>query len=100
MPTTMEHPGRQFPRAIALATALILLVLVLPTLAIAFAVPHRELGLIDGIDLAFREFFDHFGMGWGTPVISLLIALRRVRFRGGLDSWSFSRFASGRPHRD
>ena len=23
---------------------------------------------------------------------------RRVRFRGGLDSWSFSRFASGRPH--
>ncbi len=47
----------------------------LPTLAIAFAVPHRELGLIDGINLAFREFFDHFGMGWGTPVISLLIAL-------------------------
>lgn len=71
----LEHPGRQFPRAIALATALILLVLVLPTLAIAFAVPHRELGLIDGINLAFREFFDHFGMGWGTPVISLLIAL-------------------------
>ncbi|MFR8510940.1 MAG: APC family permease [Bifidobacterium adolescentis] len=71
----LEYPGRQFPRAIALATALILLVLVLPTLAIAFAVPHRELGLIDGINLAFREFFDHFGMGWGTPVISLLIAL-------------------------
>lgn len=90
----LEHPGRQFPRAIALATALILLVLVLPTLAIAFAVPHRELGLIDGINLAFREFFDHFGMGWGTPVISLLIALGA----GGLDSWSFSRFASGRPH--
>jgi amino acid transporter len=71
----MEHPGSQFPRAIALATALILLVLVLPTLAIAFAVPHRELGLIDGINLAFKEFFDHFGMSWGTPVISLLIAL-------------------------
>lgn len=51
----LEHPGRQFPRAIALATALILLVLVLPTLAIAFAVPHRELGLIDGINLAFRS---------------------------------------------
>lgn len=73
----MEHPGSQFPRAIALATALILLVLVLPTLAIAFAVPHRELGLIDGINLAFKEFFDHFGMSWGTPVISLLIALAR-----------------------
>ena len=71
----MEHPGHQFPRAIALATVLILLVFILPTLSIAFAVPHRELGLIDGINLAFKEFFDHFGMSWGTPVISLLIAL-------------------------
>ena len=58
-----------------LSTVLILLVLVLPTLSIAFAVPHRELGLIDGINLAFKEFFDHFGMDWGVPVISLLIAL-------------------------
>lgn len=70
----MKNPGHQFPRAIALATALILLVFILPTLAIAFAVPHRELGLIDGINLAFKEFFDHFGMSWGTPIISLLIA--------------------------
>lgn len=71
----MKDPGREFPRATALSTVLILLVLVLPTLAIAFAVPHRELGLIDGINLAFKEFFDHFGMSWGVPVISLLIAL-------------------------
>lgn len=70
----MKNPGHQFPRAIALATALILLVFILPTLAIAFAVPHRELGLIDGINLAFKEFFDHFGMSWGTTIISLLIA--------------------------
>ena len=71
----MKDPGREFPRATALSTVLILLVLVLPTLSIAFAVPHRELGLIDGINLAFKEFFDHFGMDWGVPVISLLIAL-------------------------
>lgn len=71
----MKDSGREFPRATALSTVLTLLVLVLPTLAIAFAVPHRELGLIDGINLAFKEFFDHFGMSWGVPVISLLIAL-------------------------
>lgn len=71
----MKDPGREFPRATVLSTVLILLVLVLPTLSIAFAVPHRELGLIDGINLAFKEFFDHFGMDWGVPVISLLIAL-------------------------
>lgn len=71
----MKDPGREFPRATVLSTVLILLVLVLPTLSIAFAVPHGELGLIDGINLAFKEFFDHFGMDWGVPVISLLIAL-------------------------
>lgn len=64
----MKDPGREFPRATVLSTVLILLVLVLPTLSIAFAVPHRELGLIDGINLAFKEFFDHFGMDWGVPL--------------------------------
>ena len=62
------------PRAIAPATALILLVLVLPTLAIVLLVPHRELGLTDGINLAFRKVLRPFWQGWGTPVISLLIA--------------------------
>lgn len=94
----MKNPGHQFPRAIALATALILLVFILPTLAIAFAVPHRELGLIDGINLAFKEFFDHFGMSWGTPIISLLIALR-VRFRRDMDRRTLSRPSGRRPHR-
>ena len=54
---------------------LILLVFILPTIAISVAVPKKELGVTNGINLAFQEFFDHWGIAWGTPVISLLIAL-------------------------
>ncbi|WP_241222903.1 APC family permease [Bifidobacterium samirii] len=71
----LREPGRDFPRAIGMAVVLILLVLVLPTLAIAIAVPHARLGLIDGINLAFDGFFSRWGMPWGTPAVSLLIAV-------------------------
>ncbi len=71
----LKNPGRGFPRSIAVATVLILLVFILPTIAISVAVPKKELGVTNGINLAFEQFFDHWGMGWGTPVISLLIAL-------------------------
>ncbi|MCT2997003.1 amino acid permease [Propionibacterium freudenreichii] len=71
---TMRDPGREFPRATALATVLILLVFILPTMAIAIAVPHSKLGLMDSVNLAFQEFFNHWHIAWATPLISLLIA--------------------------
>ncbi|MCC2315110.1 APC family permease [Cellulomonas xiejunii] len=71
----LKNPGKGFPRSIAIATLLILLVFILPTIAISLAVPKSELGLTNGINLAFQEFFDHWGIAWGTPAISLLIAL-------------------------
>ncbi|GIG26985.1 APC family permease [Cellulomonas denverensis] len=71
----LRNPGRGFPKSIAIATGLILAVFILPTIAIAVAVPRASLGLTNGINLAFQHFFDHWGLGWATPVISLLIAL-------------------------
>ncbi|QEA29470.1 amino acid permease [Microbacterium sp. CBA3102] len=71
----LKNPGRGFPRSIAFATILILGVFILPTIAIAVAVPQTDLGVTNGINLAFQTFFDHWGISWGTPVISLLVAL-------------------------
>jgi putative glutamate/gamma-aminobutyrate antiporter len=71
----LKNPGKGFPRSILISTVLILLVFILPTLAIAVAVPKGKLGLVDGINIAFQEFFTHWGISWGTPVISLLIGL-------------------------
>ncbi|MHA7135087.1 APC family permease [Oerskovia turbata] len=71
----LKNPGKGFPRSIAIATVLILLVFILPTIAMAVAVPKKDLGLTNGINLAFQVFFDKWDMSWGVTVISALIAL-------------------------
>lgn len=71
----MKRPGKQYPRAILLATVLILGVFIIPTIAIAAIVPPSELGLTTGIMLAFKVFFEHFGGSWLTIVFSAAIAI-------------------------
>lgn len=70
----MKDPGKGYPKSILLASILILLVFILPTLAISIAVPEKELGLTNGIMLAFQAYFDHWGVSWATAVVSALIA--------------------------
>jgi len=70
----MKNPGSGYPKSILLASVLILAVFILPTIAIAIAVPNKDLGLTNGIMLAFQQYFDTFGMSWATPLISALIA--------------------------
>lgn len=71
----MSRPGRDYPRAILIAAALILGVFIVPTIAIALMVPKSQLGLTTGIMLAFRVFFDHFSIGWATYVLGAMIAI-------------------------
>jgi putative glutamate/gamma-aminobutyrate antiporter len=71
----LRDPRRGFPRAMALAFALILGVFILPTIAIAIAVPNKDLGFTNGILVAFQVFFDHWNAGWLTNVFSAAIAL-------------------------
>lgn len=71
----LKDPGRGFPKSMLIASILILGVFVLPTLAIAVAVPSSQLGLTNGINLAFQTFFDTWHMPWATAIISALIAL-------------------------
>ena len=70
----MKDPGRGYPRSVLLASILILLVFILPTIAIAVAVPEKDLGLTNGIMLAFQAYFERWDLGWATAVVSALIA--------------------------
>ncbi|WP_202616256.1 amino acid permease [Actinomyces sp. 432] len=71
----LSDPGRGYPRTVLISAVVILAIFILPTLAIAVAVPRASLGVVDGINLAFQTYFDHWHLAWGTPLISLLIAL-------------------------
>lgn len=71
----LKDPGRGYPRSVLIASVLILALFIFPTLALAIAVPSSQLGLTNGINLAFQTFFDTWHMPWATAAISALIAL-------------------------
>lgn len=70
----MENPRRDYPKAIAVSLVLILIVFIVPTLAISIAVPADQIGMSDGINVAFKTFFDTFGLGWASNVVAGAIA--------------------------
>ena len=51
-----RNPGRDYPRAIFMAAALIIGFSILATLAIAFVVPQAKLSLVSSKPLAYRAF--------------------------------------------
>jgi amino acid transporter len=69
----MNNPNRDYPRAIFIATGLILLVFVIPTVAVAMVVPVKDLGLTTGINEAFMLYFKHWNISWITPLISAML---------------------------
>ncbi|MDT7575519.1 MAG: glutamate:GABA antiporter [Pseudonocardiales bacterium] len=71
-----RNPGRDYPRAIFLAAALIVAISILATLSIAFVVPQDQLSLVSGLLQAFDSFFQSLGIGtWATKVMAALTGL-------------------------
>jgi glutamate:GABA antiporter len=67
------QPGKEFPRSILFASALVLLIFILPALAISWVVPAEQLSLIAGIMQAFVAIFANFGIQWLTPIFGLML---------------------------
>ncbi|WP_190128368.1 APC family permease [Streptomyces mashuensis] len=82
--TSLREPGRQYPRSVFAATGLVLLIFVLPALAISWVMPGEDLSLTAGVMQAFQGFFDHFGVGWLTKVVGLLLVAAAL---GGMLTW-------------
>ena len=72
--TEMDNPEKRFPKAIFAAAALVILLSVLGSLAIAFVVPPAQISLAAGADQAFNAIFKVFHIQWMTPVMCFLLA--------------------------
>ena len=67
---------RDFPRAVAISTVLILVLSILGTLAISFVVPDKSLSLVSGLMQAFQIFFVKLGLGsWATKIMAFLVGV-------------------------
>lgn len=80
----MENPGKDFPKAMFIASGMAVAIFVLPALAISFVVPAKQLSLTAGVMQAFQQFFNYFHIGFLTPVFAVMIVCAMV---GGMMGW-------------
>jgi amino acid transporter len=69
----MKDPRKDFTKAMLIAFVLILGIFIVPTLAIAVAIPADKLGMANGIMVAFQTFFDTWHIGWMSNVVAAAI---------------------------
>jgi glutamate:GABA antiporter len=70
-----RNPGRDIPRSIALAVAIIVVFSVLGSLFMAIVLPQKEIGLVSGTMQLFKSVLDLFHVGWLVPPLAILIAV-------------------------
>ena len=69
----MSNPAKQFPRAIFLAVAVIVMIFVFATLAIGFVVPAKDINLLASLLVAYNDLWASIGVPWLGNVMAFLI---------------------------
>jgi glutamate:GABA antiporter len=80
----LRNPGRDYPKSIYLAMALVLAVFISSTLAISWVVPSGQISLTVGVMQAFHNLLNHFGAGYAVPVIAVALAVGAL---AGMWTW-------------
>ncbi len=80
----LQNPGREFPRSIFLAMALVLAIFILPTLAIAWVIPENKISFTAGVMQAFNSLFAHFGIKFAVPLVAIALAIGSL---AGMLAW-------------
>jgi putative glutamate/gamma-aminobutyrate antiporter len=79
-----KNPQRDFPRAMFISAAIVFSLTTLGTLAIAFVVPAKKIGLAAGLMQAFEVFFTKLGIGWAVAPMAALVFVGGVAL---LSTW-------------
>jgi glutamate:GABA antiporter len=82
--SSLRRPDKDFPKAMFLATGLVLAIFILPALAIAWVVPAEQISLTAGVMQAFDAVFAEFGLSWLTPIVAVALVTASL---GGMLTW-------------
>jgi amino acid transporter len=74
----------EFPKAMFLACALVLMIFIVPALAISWVIPAQELSLTAGVMQAFDAFFAYFGLQTLVPIVAIALVCASA---GGMLTW-------------
>jgi glutamate:GABA antiporter len=80
----LTNPKTQYPKAIFIATLIIVAIFSLGSLAVAVVLPKNQISLTAGIMQAFDKMLSLYHLHWLVPIIGLLVALGAL---GGVMAW-------------
>jgi len=80
----LRNPGRDYPKAIFVAMALVLAVFIFPTLAISWVIPAHQISFTAGVMQAFDSLLTHFGLAFAVPLIAIALAVAAL---AGMLTW-------------
>lgn len=80
----LKAPQKQFPRAMFLAALISFALFTLGALAVAIITPYDQINLQSGLFTTYEIVFDHYGVGWLSNVMGLLVAFGAL---AGVMSW-------------
>lgn len=83
----VNHPQKNFPRAMFFSVLLILTTMVFGSLAIAFVLPQEKIGLVQGVMQAFTNFFESYHLTKIMPIIIIMLLLGSL---GSMINWIIS----------
>jgi len=80
----LRNPGREYPKSIFVATALVLAVFIGPTLAISWVIPAQQISFTAGVMQAFNSLLSHFGLAFGVPLLAIALVVGAL---AGMMAW-------------
>ena len=83
----VNHPQRNFPRAMYFSVILILLTMILGSLAVAFVLPPKDMSLLQGVIQTFTPYLSTYHLSALLPIIIVLLLLGSL---GGMVNWIIS----------
>jgi amino acid transporter len=80
----LRNPGRDYPKSIFTAMALVLAVFIFPTLAISWVIPAHRISFTTGLMQAFDSLLTRSGLGFAVPLVAIALAAGAL---AGMMSW-------------
>ncbi len=80
----VKNPQKSYPRALLVASFIIVFTLICGGLSIAIVLPEKQISLVSGIMQACELFFAHYHMHWMLPLIAIMLVFGGV---GTVNNW-------------
>lgn len=80
----VKNPQRAYPRAMLIASCIILVTLLFGALSIAIVLPVNKINLVAGLMEAFDAFFKAYHLGFLLPFVAIMLVIGGM---GGVNNW-------------